>query len=101
MKEREFNILIGGGVLPSDKELFFGPLQPDDGFIEFASDVQWAEVFDAVGLLGPDGIFPSKSRARQNGFSEIPEGYSERMIGKKRHTFFILKISTPQEINND
>lgn len=92
MEEREFNILIGDFVLPTDKELFFGPLKPEDKFFSLHAESIWPDVFAAVGLIGPGGIFPSKGQARKNGFVEIPDGWSERTVGKLHFKFFILKI---------
>jgi hypothetical protein len=84
----EFNILIGNGVLESDKDLFFGPLLPDDEFKWFNKQTRFPEV------LADLGLFSSRSEARRNGWDkDIPKGFSDIRIGKLKKRICILKIS--------
>lgn len=72
-----------------DKELFFGPIDPEDKFIEIQDHWNMAHVLHAV------GIFPSVSQARKNGWNkEIPNGFTILKVGKKakRKELFILKV---------
>jgi hypothetical protein len=45
------------------------------------------------------GIFPSKGQARKNGWKDdksiIPDGFSEVVVGKKKHCITILNPSSP------
>lgn len=61
-----------------DKELFFGPIGPDDKFIEIQDNWIMAHILHTA------GIFPSVSQARKNGWNKpIPEGFSFWIVGKK------------------
>jgi len=81
---QEFNILIGV-TEEGDKELFFGPLSPEDEFIELPADVRWPQ------LLVKIGMFPSLGQAKKNGWDkDIEPGFSEHKVGKRR--IFILKV---------
>lgn len=85
----EFNILIGDGVLESDKELFFGPLNIWDKFVKLDSESRFPH------LLRQIGVFPSTSQAMKQGWNkDIPEGFSEWFIGqgKNKKWICILKI---------
>ena len=85
----EFNILIGDGVLETDKELFFGPLNSMDKFLKFPISHRFPQ------LLRELGIFPSTSQAIKNGWDkDIPDGFSTWKIGsnKNRKYIYILKI---------
>lgn len=66
-----------------DKDLFFGPIEPQDEFMVFEDGCTIAH------LLVKWGRMPSLSQARKNGWDkEIPPGFSEWKIGKSR--FWIL-----------
>ena len=74
---------IHASMPDSDKDLFFGPEEPDDKFVAFAGDVTLADF--AVEM----GSFPSLKQARKNGWAKpIPPGFSAHKIGKKR--FWVL-----------
>lgn len=61
-----------------DKELFFGPIDPDDTFIIIEERWIMAHILHKV------GIFPSISQARKNGWNKpIPEGFTILTVGKK------------------
>lgn len=67
----------------SDKELFFGPLDEGERFIEFNSYSTLAELTLHLGK------FPSITQARKNGWDKpIPPGFSEHKIGKTK--FWVL-----------
>lgn len=84
----EFNVLIGAGVLESDKELFFGPLASEDTFVRIDDDPMLSDVLVILGL------FSSRSKGRGNGFHrEIPEGLSQLRFGKLKTLITILKIT--------
>ena len=77
---RSINILIGKGVRPDDRELFFGPLTPNDEFFALPDDTQWPQALSAVGL------FRSTSEARKNGWNRpIEDGFSVFTIGKLKN----------------
>jgi len=62
----------------SDKELFFGPIEPEDTFIIIENHWNMAHI------LYEAGIFPSISQARKNGWNKpIPNGFNILTIGKK------------------
>ena len=69
------------------KEIFFGPLEPDDTFIIIEDHWNMAHI------LHKAGIFPSVSQARKNGWDkDITKGFSFLTVGKKakRKDLFIL-----------
>ena len=80
-------ILIGNGIKESDKELFFGPLKEDDPEFEILPEsTEWAD------LLVPH-IFKRKTQCRKNGWNEIPKGFTDKGVGKKKDLHItILKI---------
>ena len=79
--------MIGGGVLPEDRDTFFGPLQPTDEFFELSDNATWADALKTAGL------FKSKTRARKNGWGgPIPDGFSHFDFGKLHHDIAALKI---------
>ena len=83
----DINILIGQGIEETDKNLFFGPLFPEDQFCVMDSRTTWAD------LLVKFGLFPSKGQARKNGWDmPIPDGWSRVIVGKKRTLICVLKI---------
>jgi len=76
-------------ISEKDKELFFGPIEPDDEFIEIQDNWLMAHILHA------SGNFPSVSQARKNGWNEpIPDGFTILTVGKKakRKEIFILNI---------
>ena len=80
-------VLIGNGVLETDIDLFFGPLEGTEQIHRFGETVKYPEVFASI------GIFSSRSDASRNGWNkEIPDGFSDLTIGKKRKTIGFLKI---------
>ena len=84
--DRDYNILIGS-IPESDKELFFGPIYEFDKFKVFDENIQFPQ------LLRDLGLFKSSSDARRNGWNkEIPGGWFEATIGKKKHKLYILKL---------
>jgi hypothetical protein len=84
--ENETNILIGGNIEEQDKELFFGPLKENDKFQVMSNETIWADI------LVPLGIFSSRGQARKNGWFEIPNGFTNIKVGKKKHLITILKV---------
>ena len=61
-----------------DRDLFFGPIEPDDTFIIIEEHWTMAHIIHASGL------FPSISQARKNGWNKpIPEGFTILTVGKK------------------
>jgi hypothetical protein len=74
----------------SDKELFFGPIDPnnpDDDFHIIEDGWIMAHILHAA------GNFPSVSQARKNGWNKpIPEGFTFITVGKKQRkkTIFIF-----------
>lgn len=88
MAINEINILIGN-TQEGDRDLFFGPLTDNDKFIEMEKEVRWPEI------LVNAGIFPSKGQARKNGWDkDIPKGWTDISIGKKKKRFCILNCTT-------
>ena len=96
--ENDFNILIGD-FKESDKDLFFGPLEQHDTFKVFSLDTKLHT------LLKELGFFKSSSQARkaipnmfklkidkENKYLEIPDGFSDFILGKKNQRLTILKI---------
>lgn len=83
----EFNFLIGN-ILPTDKEIFFGPVLKDDCFIELKHDC-----LDIADVMVIASIFPSKSQAVKAGKSgPIPPGFTDFRVGKSKTRITILKI---------
>ena len=81
-------MFITKNVNDADKDLFFGPIDPDDTFIII--DDHWTMAH----IMHKAGIFPSISQARKNGWDKaIPDGFTIKTIGKKgnRKTVFILR----------
>jgi len=76
---------IDKNTTDSDKELFFGPIEPDDTFITIEDHWIMAHVMHKA------GIFPSVSQARKNGWNKpIPKGFNHLMVGKLRRNIFIF-----------
>lgn len=74
-------------ISEEDKELFFGPIEPDDTFIIIED--HWCMAH----ILYKAGIFPSVSQARKNGWNKpIPNGFTILTTGKKakKKTLYIL-----------
>ncbi len=66
-------------ISDQDKELFFGPIAPDDIFIIIEDHWSMANVLHA------SGNFPSISQARKNGWNKpIPDGFTILTIGQKQ-----------------
>ena len=81
----EFNILIGN---PDERnvEVCFGPLLPDDDFIQMDAETRWPQLLKAI------GAFRSTSQARKNGWNkDIEEGWSQVRVGRK--TICVLKVT--------
>jgi hypothetical protein len=80
---------ISKNISDEDKNLFFGPIDPEDTFIIIEDHWIMAHILHA------SGNFPSVSQARKNGWNEpIPEGFTMLTVGKKakRKDIFILKV---------
>lgn len=77
--------LIHKDLPHSDRELFFGPLEDGEEFLEF-------ETNQMPSLLALAGVFPSAKQASKNGWAgkEVAAGYSEVKVGKRR--LYILNI---------
>ena len=109
--EKEFNFLVGDHVSDQDRDLFFGPLGPDDVFMVMPDRITFPEILKIA------GIFPSTSAARKNGWGTqqeatfknfprrlsqlvdepglwIPEGFTDFFSGKGKVTrITVLKIT--------
>lgn len=72
-----------------DKNLFFGPIEADDGaFVELQDTWLLAHVMHQAGL------FKSVSDARRSGWNKpIPSGFSQFSVGKNKFNIFILNRS--------
>lgn len=84
----EFNF-ITKNVSDEDKELFFGPLDGTEEFIEIES--HWI----LAHLLARASVFPSVSQARKQGANvSIPEGFTIMQRGKnqRQKNIFILNL---------
>jgi len=69
-----------------DKDLFFGPIEPDDTFIIIQDN------WDMAHVMHKACIFPSISQARKNGWDKpIPEGFNIFIIGKKKRQILTFK----------
>lgn len=76
-------------ISDKDKDLFFGPVDSKDEFIEIQDHWNMANIIHIA------GIFSSISQARKNGWNKpIPNGFTILTIGKKakRKEIFILKV---------
>lgn len=87
---QEYNIIVENELfLESDILLFFAEENPPN-LIRIPAD------FTMWDLLVKLEFFPSKSQIRKNPkwnkFQEIPKGYNELSIGKKKVQLFILNI---------
>lgn len=79
---------INKNTTDKDRDLFFGPIDPEDTFIEIQDHWIMAHILHAA------GIFPSVSQARKNGWNkDIPNGFTILTVGKKakRKDLFIFK----------
>ncbi len=72
--------------LMGDKELFFGPIEADDGpFVELVDTWLLAHVMHHAEL------FKSVGDARKSGWNKpIPAGFSKFSVGKNKFNIFIL-----------
>ena len=72
-------------ISDNDKELFFGPVEPSDFFIEIQDHWTMAHIMKEA------GFFPSISQARKNGWDKpIPKGFNELIVGKKKKKIWIF-----------
>lgn len=75
---REMNF-IHEDLPETDRDLFFGPLEPHDEFLTFSTGDTLAH------LAVKWKVFPSVTQARKNGWDgEIPPGFSEHQRGKRK-----------------
>lgn len=82
---KEFNFIRSDSE--RDKELFFGPLNENDSFIEIEDNWLMAHIMFKAGL------FSSISQARKNGWNTpIPSGFSMHTIGKYKTLITILNM---------
>lgn len=71
----------------SFRDLFFGPILPEEAFVTFGDQA------DMGNLIAQTGIFPSASQARKNGWNRpVPEGFSRFIHKKTRREGFILNL---------
>lgn len=80
---------ISKNVNEENKDLFFGPLDGDEVFIDIED--HWS----MANILKESGIFKSVSQARKNGeHKPIPKGFSYITRGKKarKRQIYILNI---------
>lgn len=80
--------------LAGDKELFFGPIEADDVFVELVDTWLLAHVMHRAGL------FQSVGDARKSGWNKpIPPGFSSFSVGKNKFRIFILnKINEAENV---
>lgn len=79
----DFNIVVGDFVTGRDIELVFG----NEAVNKFSTT-------NFAALMKLCGAFKSANDARRNGWDkEIPEGFSEWEIGKKKIKLTILKVT--------
>ena len=72
----------------TDRELFFGPLDGTETFVEIGDGWIMADIMVAAGK------FPSKGQARKNGWDKgIPAGYNKLTVGKNRNRTDILILN--------
>lgn len=87
MLPQEINILIGNGIIETDRNSFFGPLKEDDEFQVYESSITFAD------LLVKNKFFTSKGDARRNGWNkDVPAGFTDLFVGKFKRRLTILKI---------
>jgi len=85
MSPNEFNFTIGGMILASDLDLFFGD---HETVVHLSDDTSWADILVGVGACS------SKGQARRAGWDNaIPEGFTDTRIGKRKVRVTILKIT--------
>ncbi len=83
---RDINILIGDWT-ERDKDVIFGPIEPQDEFFEFEKSTRWPQIMLDVGL------FSSKGNARKNGWDKnVQSGFSMFSFGKLKHLVTVWKI---------
>ncbi len=89
----EYNILIGNYIGEGDKELFFGPLTSEDKFETVPESYRWPQLIKHL------AIWKSTSEAVRNGWNkDIEEGFSDKIIGKRKTRVTILKATKRIEI---
>ena len=72
-----------------DKDIFFGPLNVNEEFIDIQPKWCMAHIMHSIGL------FKSITQARKNGWDKpIPEGFTKITVGRKakKQELFILNI---------
>lgn len=80
----EHNVLIGQ-YQSEDKDLFFGPLDAQDTFVEFPPQVRF------TALLRDLGVFDSISQAKGAGWDKpVPRGFSKYKI--ERNKDYVRKV---------
>lgn len=80
------NVIAGQEVVPGDRDLFFGPLEPHDVFVNVPASWHVSK------LLTHLGIFDSAKDAERHGYrGPIPDGFTDLLnITKARHRVTIL-----------
>lgn len=80
----EFNF-IHPDLPESDRELFFGPLNGDEEFIEIENNWIMAHIMHLI------GVFPSVGQARKNGWNKpIDSGFWMKEVTKRKILVTIL-----------
>jgi len=76
---------ITPNISEEDKDMFFGPINPDDVFTIIEDHWTMAHVMHKA------GAFPSVTQARKNGWDKpIPKGFTHIVSGKKRRQIYIF-----------
>lgn len=85
---RSVNVLIGT-VSESDRQLFLNPILEDEEFT-LTEPVRFEKLMREI------GIFKSAAQAAGEGFKgDIPKGYSDYLIGRKRPVYLsILNLTS-------
>lgn len=85
-------IIVDNGLAEkSDEKLFFGD---NDGNVP---EIFWVPAETTmIDLFVQTKIFASKGQAKKSGWKnkpEIPQGFSETIVGKLKHSLTILKVA--------
>ena len=96
-KSHCFNIVIGDHALRTAGKHF--TLKPEDPIYMVKPGTTWSELLDALGLIGERGVFPSITRAEQDGWvGEISPGTHERPLNcRKKYRIRVLRVETPDD----
>jgi hypothetical protein len=87
------NVLIGDGIESRDRDLFFGPLNGDERWVELDAAPMLPR------LLADFGLFSSAKEASRKGYlGPVRDGFTDLAISKM-HRVTILNISRSSEVS--